>query len=224
MTSYDVALSLLASGLVLMILSFLYRESGWFSFAEHIVVGGLSGYGAAIGIKNVYYQGLTPLAQGQFWYILAIIAGLLLFAGLFKTLAWWVRVPTAIMIGTGIGLNMRAAVETQVTAQLIDTVRSINTASLTTNINNLIIVIGVCCVIMFFFFSTESKGALKPVGIVGRYFLMISLGSSFAYAVMGRTSLMIARFQDLLSYPNYYTIFLAVALVLYDILKQRKTS
>lgn len=222
MTAFDMVISLLASGLVLMALSFLYRESSWFSIAEHVVVGGIAGYGVATGIKQVYYQGLTPLAQGQYWYILAIIGGLLLFAGLVKKLAWWVRVPTAILIGTGIGLNMRAAVETQVTAQLIDTVRSIWTPSMTTNINNLIIIIGVCCVIMFFFFSAESKGALKPVNTVGRYFLMVSLGSSFAYAVMGRTSLMIARFQDLLTYPNYYMIVLAVVLILYDILKHRK--
>jgi len=222
MTIYDVLVSLIASGLVLMALSFLYRENSWFTFAEQIVVGGLAGYGTAIGIRQVYYQGLTPIAQGMSWYILAIILGVLLFMGFFKRLAWWVRVPTAVLIGTGIGLNMRAGIETQITAQLIDTVRSISTPSLATNVNNLIVIIGVCCVIMFFFFSTETKGALMPVSRVGRYFLMVALGSSFAYAVMGRTSLVIARFQDLLSYPNYYTILIAALLILYDVLRHRK--
>ena len=41
----DTIVLLIAGSLVLMILSFLYRESRWFTFAEHVVVGGLAGYG-----------------------------------------------------------------------------------------------------------------------------------------------------------------------------------
>lgn len=222
MNIVDIFVSLIASGLVLMAFSFLYKENSWFTFAEHFVVGGLAGYGTAIGIKQVYYQGLAPISQGMFWYILAIIGGILLFMGYFKKLSWWVRVPTAVMIGTGIGLNLRAGIETQITAQLIDTVRSLSTPSLATNINNLLIMVGVCSVILFFFFSRETKGVLKPVNKVGGYFLMVALGSSFAYAVLGRTSLVIARVQDLLSYPNYYLIAIAAVLVIYDVLRHRK--
>ena len=37
---------------------------------------------------------------------------------------------------------------------------------------------------------------------VGIYFLMISFGASFGFAVMGRISLLIGRFNDLIKYSS----------------------
>lgn len=209
---------LIAGALVLMVLSFLYRQSRWFTFAEHVMIGGLAGYGTAIGFKQIYYQGLVPILEGQIWYIVAIIGGLLLFAKFFKGISWWVRLPTALLVGAGIGLNMRAGIETQITAQLIDTVKPL------TSINNIIIIIGVCTGMLYFFFSAEAKGAMKPIGTIGRYFLMVAFGSSFAYAVLGRTSLLISRVTDILSYPTIYLVPIAIAIIIYDIYTSRKTT
>lgn len=223
MTPSEVLVLLIAGALVLMILSFLYRATRWFIFAEHVMVGGAVGYGTTVSLRQIYYQGLMPISQGLYWYILAIIGGALFFAKYSRRFSWWVRVPTALLIGTGIGLNMRAGVETQITAQLIDTVKALNAPSLITNINNLIIMIGVCFASLYFFFSMEAKGPLMTVSKLGRYFLMIAFGGSFAYAVLGRTSLLISRCRDLLSYPTYYLIPIAALLILYDILRRKKT-
>ncbi|MBW6458713.1 MAG: hypothetical protein K0B52_06080, partial [FCB group bacterium] len=51
-----------------------------------------------------------------------------------------------------------------------------------------------------FFFSVEHKGALKVVSRIGIYYLMIYFGASFGFAVMGRISLLIGRFNDLIEY------------------------
>jgi len=209
---------LIAGALVLMVLSFLYRQSRWFTFAEHVVVGGLAGQGTAIGLRNVYYQGIVPLTTGQWWYILAIIGGLLLFAKYARGQSWLVRLPTALLVGCGIGLNMRAGIETQITAQLIDTLRPL------TSINNILIIIGVCTGMLYFFFSAEEKGVMMPIGKIGRYFLMVAFGSSFAYAVLGRTSLVISRVTDILSYPTYYLVPIAIAIIIYDIYTSRKNT
>ncbi len=68
-------------------------------------------------------------------------------------------------------------------------------------LSNLLVVIGVCAGVFYFFFSKKHTGALGVVSKVGIAFLMMSFGASFGYTVMGRISLAIGRFQDLLAWP-----------------------
>ncbi len=68
-------------------------------------------------------------------------------------------------------------------------------------LSNLLVLVGVCAGIFYFFFSKKHTGALGVVSKVGIAFLMMSFGASFGYTVMGRISLAIGRFQDLLAWP-----------------------
>ena len=68
-------------------------------------------------------------------------------------------------------------------------------------LSNLLVVVGVCAGVFYFFFSKRHTGALGAVSKVGIAFLMMSFGASFGYTVMGRISLAIGRFQDLLNWP-----------------------
>ena len=53
---------------------------------------------------------------------------------------------------------------------------------------------------LYFFFSKPHEGKIGTVSKVGIYFLMVSFGASFGFAVMGRISLLIGRFNDLINY------------------------
>lgn len=68
-------------------------------------------------------------------------------------------------------------------------------------LSNLLVLIGVCTGVFYFFFSKKHTGALGVASKVGIAFLMMSFGASFGYTVMGRISLAIGRFQDLLAWP-----------------------
>ena len=60
---------------------------------------------------------------------------------------------------------------------------------------------------VYFFFSKEQTGIVGKVSKVGIYFLMIKFGASFGFAVMGRISLLIGRFDDLIVFnspENFY--------------------
>jgi hypothetical protein len=81
------------------------------------------------------------------------------------------------------------------------TVGKLRRAMLIEILSNLLVVIGVCAGVFYFFFSKKHTGALGVVSKVGIAFLMMSFGASFGYTVMGRISLAIGRFQDLLHYP-----------------------
>jgi hypothetical protein len=73
---------------------------------------------------------------------------------------------------------------------------------------------------MYFYFSKEQTGNFGRFTRLGIYFLMVSFGASFGFAVMGRISLLIGRFNDLIDYSsadyNYATfnvlLFIIIAL------------
>lgn len=84
-------------------------------------------------------------------------------------------------------------------------------------LSNLLVVVGVCSGVIYFFFSKKHVGALGVVSKVGIAFLMMSFGASFGYTVMGRISLAIGRFQDLMLYPwmaGFALLVLIVALAI----------
>ena len=66
--------------------------------------------------------------------------------------------------------------------------------------------IGVISGLVYFFFSKEHTGIIGKVSRIGVYFLMIKFGASFGFAVMGRISLLIGRFEELIEFskPEYY--------------------
>ena len=68
--------------------------------------------------------------------------------------------------------------------------------------NNLVILVGTVTGLLYFFFSKDHKGNFGRVTRVGIYFLMISFGASFGFAVMGRISLLIGRFVELITYAG----------------------
>jgi len=80
--------------------------------------------------------------------------------------------------------------------------------------------IGVISGLVYFFFSKEHTGTVGKISKVGIYFLMIKFGASFGFAVMGRISLLIGRFEDLINYSshsyNYATpiIFILMIVIL----------
>jgi hypothetical protein len=66
--------------------------------------------------------------------------------------------------------------------------------------SNLVLVIGSITCLFYFFFSTEHRGPVYGnLARVGIWFLMVSFGAAFGATVMGRISLLIGRFQFLLS-------------------------
>jgi hypothetical protein len=77
--------------------------------------------------------------------------------------------------------------------------------------------VGTVTGLLYFFFSKEHTGNFGKVTRVGIYFLMISFGASFGFAVMGRISLLIGRFVDLITYSgaqyHHATLWLLVIIV-----------
>ena len=196
-----------AAFLTLSTFSFLYKDNPFYKFAEHLVVGVSAGYFTMILIVTSLWPKLvTPLATGQWWYIIPGILGCMMFFRFSKKRSWISRYPIAIYIGIGTGLSLILEMQAKVIEQLNATIgiaadlqaKSLS-GELTTGlmINDMIILVGVVCGLSYFFFSKEHKGIFGGTATAGIWVLMVGFGASFGYTVMARISLFIQRIQFL---------------------------
>tara|TARA_B100001564_G_scaffold321128_1_gene299519 strand:- start:82 stop:552 length:471 start_codon:yes stop_codon:yes gene_type:complete len=118
-----------------------------------------------------------------------------------KKYDWLSRISIAYIVGMMAGLKFYVFLNSNLLTQIKSSTVNIS-GSYFSIINEVIILIGVISGLVYFFFSKEHTGIIGKVSRVGVYFLMIKFGASFGFAVMGRISLLIGRFEELIDYSN----------------------
>ena len=173
--------------------SFLYKDNPFYKFAEHLVVG----VGAGYFLVLLFWTSLKPtlfdrLFEGQYWYAIPGILGVLMWLRFSKKLSWISRYSIAFYVGTS-GVAIPLMMYNNVNRQISSTLDLTFGFGSLSHIWNIIIVIGVLTGLMYFFFSKAHKGAFGGVAKIGIYTLMIGFGASFGYTVMARISLFVQR-------------------------------
>ena len=210
----------------LSIFSYLYGDNPFYKAAEHIFVGVSAGYVFAYAYWDMVYPNLFGRLFPDFVgagfdfeiiYIIPLILGIFMLFRLSKKYSWLSRISIAYIVGMAAGLKfyvfLNSNILTQIKSSMIDF-----TQSYVDILNQLIILVGVICGLVYFFFSKEHKGVIGKISRVGVYFLMIKFGASFGFAVMGRISLLIGRFEDLIKYSGSYYNFSTPIILLFMIL------
>ena len=135
---------------------------------------------------------------------------------LIPSLSWLARIAIAYIVGMAAGLKFYVYINSNILMQIQNSAIDFNNDGWTI-FNHILILIGVISALVYFFFSKEHKGFVGTVSKVGIYFLMIKFGASFGFAVMGRISLLIGRFEDLINYSsseyNYATPVIFIIMV-----------
>lgn len=195
-----------AGVLTLAIYSFLYKDNPFYKVAEYIFVGLSAGYWAVFLWWNYAYPNLfVPLGEGNYWNIIPIILGFMMFTQLSKRTAWLVRFPLTFVLGVSLGLQIVAAVEGDMVPQLQGTFSPFAKGALFgshdfwTSVGLIALLVGVLATLVYFFFSREHKGVLGLGSRIGVYFLMIAFGASFGYTIMARISLLFGRLHFVLA-------------------------
>ena len=225
-----------ATGLTLVIYTFLYKDNPLFKLGEHVYVGISVGYSIvitvyAVGVKLLWIPMTT---EGQWHLLIPAFLGLMIAARFFPQIAWLSRISFAFVVGFGSGTIVPRLISSNVLSQLEDTIKPLATmtaAGLTysmdfidpkSDINNLITLIGVVSVLFYFFFSVEHRGVGQAVARTGIVFLMIGFGAAFGYTVMSRMSLLIGRFDDLIVFsgaeygrPTFVLMILVIGFLFY---------
>jgi lipoprotein signal peptidase len=231
-----------ATGLTLLIFTFLYKDNPLFKLAEHLYVGISIGYTIVKTYDTMGRLIYEPIVQHGEWSLLIPLGiGLLMLARYVPKASWLSRIAFAFVVGVGSGLAIPRVISSYVLKQIEDTVRplvSMSSDGLTftasfwnpaSNLNAVILLIGVITVLFYFFFSVEHTGPVHVAARTGVMFLMISFGAAFGYTVMARMSLLIGRLSDLKDYSDsqygWPTLFLGIiTIVLLYVWTRRQRS
>ncbi len=172
----------------------LYKDNKLFRIAETVLVGITAANGIVLTFNNyIRPTVVSDIGQdGKFWYVIPILAGLLMYTRFFGTIGWLSRIPMGFWLGIGSGyiLTRQPAV---FLSQVQATFLPLN------SINNILFVLGAVTVLAYFYFTVETgKGAMKTVSEVGKVFLLVTFGAAFANTVMSRVSVLLGRMQFIL--------------------------
>lgn len=189
--------------------SVLIGENPLSRFTENLYTGILAGYILTTNWDYIRNNAVQKIMDGQFVYIIAIVASLLLLTRLSENLKWLARYPIAITVGVGLGLALRTSVTSDFLHQITATILPL------TSINNIVMVVGVASVAAYFIFTREMKGAFEYVHKTGRVFLLAAFGVTYGQTVSFRFELVIGRLVSMLrpEVVNYTWVMLAVIII-----------
>ena len=196
--------------LTLSIFSYLYGDNPFYKAAEHIFVGVSAGYIFTITFwdtiwPNLFGRLIPSYVQAGFEfdisYLFPLFLGIFMLFRLSRKYDWLSRISIAYIVGMMAGLKFYVFLNSNLLTQIKSSTVNLS-GSYFSIVNEVIILIGVISGLVYFFFSKEHTGIVGKVSRVGVYFLMIKFGASFGFAVMGRISLLIGRFEELIDYSN----------------------
>jgi len=179
------------------ITSLAFRDNPLAKFAEHTFLAATAGNLVTMAWRNVYNIGLQPLMKGSVIMLVPILFGVALYTRYSKEYMWVSRYPTAMMVGIGTGVTVRAFVEFQFIQQIIDTFKPLN------SFNNIFFVATVIICLTYFIYSLTPKSqalekSMSYVTRLGRYLMMVAFGASMANTVITRVGQYAGRIMFLL--------------------------
>ena len=212
--------------MTLSIFSYLYGDNPFYKSAEHVFVGVSAGYVFAL----TWWDQIWPNLFGRLFpdyvdagfelnlfYIIPLILGIFMLLRLVPSLSWLARISIGYIVGMAAGLKVYVFMNSNILKQIQNSAINFNLSGWEI-FNHIIILFGVISALVYFFFSKEHKGIIGKVSKIGIYFLMVKFGASFGFAVMGRISLLIGRFEDLINYStkeyNYSTFIILVVMII----------
>lgn len=176
----------------------LYKENIIYRIAEHIYIGiafavvGVTAY--EVVVKNT----IVPLRNGEFLYVIPLMLGFMMYALFSKPNRWMSRYPVSLLIGTSLGVSMTSIIIPGIINQVKQVVNPSDISGTMGWINFVYIGVGTICSLMYFILTYEHTGTLKIPTRIGRYVLMIGLGTMFGNTVLFRMSMLAGRFKYLL--------------------------
>jgi len=176
--------------IVLSLSSFVFKENPLYHIAESIYVGAAAGHMIVMGYKNVSSLAFYPLfSQGKLSMLVPLLLALTLAGRFTKKYYHLSRYAIALPLGMGTGIALRGIPSAQILSQVKATFLSLS------SIDNIIVIIGVTSTICFFLFTTIQNRYIKAYANLGRRFIIVSLGLTFATAVFTEVALYLGVVQ-----------------------------
>ena len=160
--------------------------------------------------------GIEGFKEIEILYVIPFILGIFMLLRLTPNLGWLARWAIAYIVGMAGGLRFYSFLNSDILEQIKSAAIDFP-GSWISIINAIILLIGTLTGLLYFFFSKEHTGVIGKLSKVGIYFLMISFGASFGFAVMGRISLLIGRIEELIIFgrsESFYATYLIAGIMI----------
>lgn len=173
---------LLATIVIISQLTMLWKDNVFFRWGTRLVVAYAMMDSAGWGIYYVNRNMLTPMTtRGEWWWILGLILGLLLYFRISRQYGWISKYPISIQLGLGIGIASVGTLRAQILDQIRYTVVDLFTSKTGLALFNAIVAaVALVTVISYFIFTREHTGVLAGTAYVGRAFMMASIAVIWA--------------------------------------------
>lgn len=188
------------------ILSYLFGDNPLYRLALHLFIGAAVGYTALVAIHQVLVPRLVePLASGQTDVMFFASGPLILFVFLAlklnPRLSDWGNISIALMLGIGTAVAIAGALRGTLLPQIQATRLSLSPTSSGRLFDNLVIVVGTLSSLLYFQFWVRGRPAdgdertlpMRIVAGVGRVFIVLTLGATYAGMILSGISLFSER-------------------------------
>ncbi len=185
--------------LTLMVYSYvLYKETPVFRFAEHTYISASLAISVVVAYQTLSSNAFLPISQGDMTYLIPIVLGLLLYTLPFREVRWVSRYPLAFIVGVGTGIAIRGSVHAQMVNQVLAAITLPKAPQPIDWFNFLFSLVAFLTSTSYFIFTREHTGVLKIPTQLGRYMIMLALGSYFGNTILFRMSMLSGRVEEIL--------------------------
>ena len=170
--------------LILISLSFMFKDWPGWRFVETLLVGGGMGHSLVMTWGTILRTGINPIMQGQIILIPGIIFGLLLYLRLHPdpNVKWISRYGFLWVVAVGAGLSLGSLWQGNILVFLSQAVDIVGTSPMD-QFNKILMFVIFITSLSYFIFTKEHKGILGISTKLGRHFLMIAFGVGFAVLI-----------------------------------------
>jgi hypothetical protein len=192
--------------LTLLILSYVLGDNPLYRFALHLFIGALVGYSLGVALRLLLTNLFDPLLQREYIIVVPVILAVFLLLKGLRRYAYLGNLSVAYLVGVGAAVALSGALFGTLLPQVEATGRAF-AASPRLWARPLIVLVGSATTLMAFTFlgrqARSGVGSLwaRVVAVgawIGRWFLVIALGVTFAGAVTAALSVLIGRVQHLI--------------------------
>jgi hypothetical protein len=224
MLTVDQMAILLGATLVLMIWTYLWKANMVFYYGTAVCVGATMGHffvSALYSLQTIAYERV----QVDYWVIVPIILGFMLFARFRRGYAWLSTTSISIIAGTSLGLLVAGGIQTDIFNQLnVLAALDFAGADAWTVFNNIVTLVAAFTVVSFFIFEKRlaENPATRWVSRVGRMLMLGMGGVAFATGYGFRITMALNAMQPFVAtYPGQYAFLIVGAMLAVVLLYQR---
>jgi len=202
--------TILGAVLTFAVLSYLIGDNAVYRLAMHILVGVGAAYAVGVAIGQVLAprmlvplaqpaEGIGPLVFGLF----GLLGCVFLLAKIFPRTAWLGNVAVGTMLGVGAGVAVGGALFGTLLPQTSAAAGSLGPREAGGIVIGLLLLASTVTTLLAFTYRSASRRTpLGAIGLIGRGFLYVALGATFALVFISGASVLVAWMRNLYSFAG----------------------